>query len=66
MNDEPSEIKWLIQNSGNRTMTASYLPYEPQQQMLLPHALQEWLPEGHLAYYISDTIDSLNLSAFHA
>lgn len=47
-------------------MTTSYLPYEPRQQMLLPHALQEWLPEGHLAYYISDTIDSLDLSAFHA
>jgi transposase len=28
--------------------------------------LQDWLPEGHLAYYISDTIDSLDLSAFHA
>lgn len=47
-------------------MTTSYLPYEPQQQMLLPHALQDWRPEGHLAYYISDTIDSLDLSAFHA
>ncbi|TAL95172.1 MAG: IS1182 family transposase [Paraburkholderia sp.] len=44
----------------------SYLPYEPQQQMLLPHALQDWLPDGHLAYYISDTVDSLDLSAFHA
>lgn len=47
-------------------MTTSYLPYEPQQQMLLPHALQDWLPDGHLAYYISDTIDSLDLSAFHS
>jgi transposase len=47
-------------------MTSSYLPYEPQQQMLLPHALQDWLPDGHLAYYISDTIDLLDLSAFHA
>lgn len=47
-------------------MTTSYLPYEPQQQMLLPHALQEWLSEGHLAYYISDTIDALDLTAFHA
>ncbi len=34
--------------------------------MLLPHALQDWLPEGHLAYFISDTVDSLDLSAFHA
>lgn len=47
-------------------MTTSYLPYEPQQQFLLPHALQEWLPEGHLAYFISDTVDLLDLSAFHA
>jgi len=44
----------------------SYLPYEPQQQALLPHALQDWLPEGHLAYFISDTVDSLDLQAFHA
>ena len=47
-------------------MTTSYLPYVPGQQMLLPAALQDWLPEGHLAYFISDTIDSLELSAFHA
>lgn len=39
-------------------MAASYLPYEPQQQRLLPDALQDWLPEGHLAYFISDSVDS--------
>jgi transposase len=47
-------------------MTTSYLPYEPQQPRLMPDALQDWLPEGHLAYFISDTIDQLDLSAFHA
>ncbi len=47
-------------------MTPSYQPYEPRQQQLLPCALQEWLPEGHLAYYINDVVDSLELSAFHA
>src|SRR5665647_400481 len=46
-------------------MNTSYVPYEPDQQYLLPCALQEWLPQGHLAYFISDTVDSLNLSAFH-
>jgi len=45
---------------------ASYLPYEPCQQMLLPEALQDWLPEGHLAYFISDAVDGLELGAFHA
>ena len=47
-------------------MSASYIPYHPEQQQLLPSALQDWLPQGHLAYFINDTVDSLNLSAFHA
>ncbi|MFE8644788.1 IS1182 family transposase [Sphingomonas sp. NCPPB 2930] len=47
-------------------MAASYLPYEPQQMMLLPETLQEWLPEGHLAHFISDAVDGLDLGAFHA
>lgn len=46
-------------------MTTSYLPYEPGQLRLLPDALQDWLPEGHLAYFISDAVDQLDLSAFH-
>jgi transposase len=47
-------------------MAANYLPYDPQQMMLLPEAMQDWLPEGHLAYFISDAVDGLDLSAFHA
>ena len=47
-------------------MSTSYIPYLPEQQHLLPHALQDWLPQGHLAYFINDTVDSLNLQAFHA
>ena len=47
-------------------MTASYISYHPEQQQLLPSALQDWLPQGHLAYFINDTVDSLDLSAFHA
>ncbi|MGE3703600.1 MAG: IS1182 family transposase [Hyphomicrobiaceae bacterium] len=47
-------------------MPASYLPYQPDQDFLLPHSMREWLPEGHLAYFINDTVDSLDLSAFHA
>jgi transposase/predicted transcriptional regulator len=46
-------------------MAANYLPYDPLQMLLLPEALQEWLPEGHLAHVISDAVDGLDLSAFH-
>ena len=47
-------------------MAISYRPYEPQQQMLLPASLQDWLPKGHLSYFISDTVDALDLKAFYA
>lgn len=47
-------------------MTTSYLPYTPGQSLLLAPSLDEWLPQGHLAYFISDTVDALDLNAFHA
>jgi transposase len=47
-------------------MTASYIAYHPDQHQLLPSALQDWLPQGHLAYFINDTVDNLDLSSFHA
>ena len=46
-------------------MLMSYLPYTPGQLLLLPPAVNEWLPQGHLAYFISDTVDTLDLGAFH-
>lgn len=47
-------------------MPTSYRPYEPDQVMLLPASLQDWLPKGHLAYFINDTVDALDLRAFYA
>ena len=43
-------------------MSKTYLPYEPDQQLLLPAALQDWLPDDHLAYFISDVVDQLDMS----
>ena len=47
-------------------MSKTYLPYDPDQQLLLPAALQEWLPDDHLAYFISDVVDQLDLSSITA
>ena len=47
-------------------MSKTYLPYEPDQQLLLPAALQEWLPDDHLAYFISDVVDQLDMSEITA
>ena len=47
-------------------MSKTYLPYDPEQQLLLPQALQEWLPEDHPAYFISDIVDQPDLSEITA
>jgi transposase len=44
-------------------MAKTYRPYMPEQDLLLPPSLREWLPEDHLAYFVSDLIDHLDLSA---
>jgi transposase len=56
----------VLELARYRQMTASYIAYHPEQQQLLPNALQDWLPQGHLAYFLNDTVGSLDLSAFHA
>ena len=42
-------------------MEPLFRPYAPDQQYLLPPSLRDWLPEDHLAYFISDTVDALDL-----
>jgi transposase len=33
---------------------------------LLPPSPSDWLPEGHWAYFISEVVDQLDVSAFYA
>src|ERR1019366_2410346 len=47
-------------------MPTSYRPYSPDQGLLLPTSLSEWLPEDHLAYFISDAVEAMDLEAFDA
>lgn len=47
-------------------MVKSYRPYFPEQDFLLPPSLREWLPENHLAYFVSDMIDQLDLSGIES
>lgn len=44
-------------------MAKTFRPYEPDQMLLLPPSLQEWVPENHLARFVSDLVDTLDLAA---
>ena len=47
-------------------MPHHFRPYRPDQPLLLPPDLRDWLPENHLVYTVSELVDQLDLAAFYA
>ena len=47
-------------------MAKTYRTYVPEQSLLLPASLRDWLPDNHLAYFVSDVVDQLDLSAIES
>jgi transposase len=43
-------------------MARSFLPFDLNQPFLLPLDIRDWLPEKHLARFILDVVDTLDLS----
>lgn len=44
-------------------MGKTYRRWEPDQSWLLPPSPRDWLPEGHLVYFLLDVVGQLDLSA---
>jgi transposase len=44
-------------------MSKTFREYDINQLLLLPPDMREWLPGGHLALFVSDVVDGLDLSA---
>jgi transposase len=42
-------------------MSKQYRPYEPDQRLLLPPNLDEWLSEDHMARFVRDVVGELDL-----
>jgi len=47
-------------------MAKVFRPYDPEQQLLLPPSLDDWLPEEHPARFVSELLDRLDLTAITA
>ena len=45
------------------TAPKTYRPWTPEQPYLLPPSPREWLPDGHLAFFVLDLVAELDLSA---
>jgi transposase len=42
-----------------------FKPYQPNQLLLLPTDMRQWLPEDDLSYFIMDVVNELDLSAIY-
>jgi len=47
-------------------MAKTFRPYEPDQLRLMPPSLADWVPEDHLARFVSEVVDTLDLVAIEA
>ena len=47
-------------------MAYSFLPAERDQLYLVAPSVREWLPEEHLAWFVLDVVEALDLSVFYA
>lgn len=47
-------------------MSKTFRPYHPDQLLVLPPSLQEWLPRDHLVHFVSDLVESLDLTAIYS
>jgi transposase len=47
-------------------MPTTFRPCAPDQSLLFPPSPRDWLPEGHVVFFIADTVAALDLQAFYA
>src|SRR5919202_829165 len=46
-------------------MAQNFLACDREQELVLPPSLREWLPEGHLAWFVIDAVAQLDLRVFY-
>src|SRR3954449_8631398 len=47
-------------------MAQNFIACDREQALLLPPSLREWLPEDHLAWFVLDAVEEIDLCAFYA
>ena len=45
-------------------MPQNFIACDREQELLLPPSLREWLADDHLAWFVIDAVDRLDLTAF--
>lgn len=51
---------------GSCLVAKSYRPVQRDQPFLLPPDMREWLPADHVVWFLLETVEALDTSAFHS
>ncbi len=46
-------------------MPTTFRPYQPDQMLLMPPKLRDWVPPSHLAHHVSDVVDAMDISVLY-
>ena len=47
-------------------MPQNFIECDREQTFLMPPSLRDWLPSDHLAWFVLETVEQLDLDAFYA
>jgi len=62
--DEPRD-RGVIRNQIGRDHPQNFIDCDREQGFSLPPDVREWLPEDHLAWFVIQAVDQLDLGAFY-
>lgn len=46
-------------------MPQNFIECDRDQELLLPPSMREWLPDDHLAWFVADAVEEMDLAAFY-
>jgi hypothetical protein len=59
----PGPSEWI---KTLQSMAMNFLACDREQPFLMPPDPRDWLPEGHLAWFVLASVEAMDLSAFFA
>ncbi len=62
---KPCICRTVRHNASIMKTKTIFKPYQPNQLLLLPPDMKQWLPADDLAYFIMDVVNELDLSAIY-
>jgi transposase len=57
---------WSTSSTGGGLVGQNFLSCDREQELLLPPSLRDWLPDGHLAWFVLDAVEAIDLAGFYA